>query len=329
MVMTIDVEPDEGQVSRKAPGRWTGFEATFDYVRGLRTRLQERTDRQVRLNWMVRMDPQVAESYGDGAWAIHTYSRQFVEAEAAGDLVGVHPHAWRWHEHAGRWIQEHADAAWVEEVTARSFEAYETAFGRHCRAQKFGSRFLSARLVAQVAALGVRVDLTVEPGARGAVSLDDPPDSTGYLPDQRRAPRNPYRPAAGDPLRVDADDRRPAGEGLWMLPTTSYDPAPMLPPWRRLARTVRFVRQARHRPGELWARYPADSFWRMVARSVDELERPFMSFSIRSDSLIRMRSRDLVREKLDHLVDSAERGFPARVEFMRATDAIDVLTRRP
>lgn len=329
MVMMFDVEPDDGQLSRPAPDRWMGFEATFDYARRLRLRLEERTGRRVRFNWMLRMDDQVAESHGDAAWAVHRYARLFAEAETAGDLVGLHPHAWRWRDKERRWVQDHADASWVEDVTARAFEAFETTFGARCRAHKFGSRFLSARLIAQVAHLGARAEMTVEPGARGAVSLDDPPDSTGYLPDQGTAPRTVYRSAADDPLRADPSDRRPANEGLWMLPCTAFDPAPMLPPWRRLARRVRFAGRVRHRPSELWAPYPADSFWRLVQRSIEPMERPYVSLSIRSDSLIRARSRDLVHAKLEHLVESADRGFPARIAFVRATDAIDVLTARP
>jgi peptidoglycan/xylan/chitin deacetylase (PgdA/CDA1 family) len=322
VVLTIDAEPDHPWPPLDKRDPWLGFEGWLEYVPELRDHLERATGRPAAFTLALRMDEQIARVYGDPAWAADTYGPQLDAMTAAGDELGLHPHAWRWQDPPGRWLQDHADDALVEEVIAGSFEAYRNAFGRDCRVHRFGSRFVSAGIVSQLKALGVRVDTTVEPGARGMAALEKSVVSTGWLPDQGHAPRIPYRPADGDPFSP-ATGGTNDGTELWMLPATSFDPAPWLPAWRRAARRIRFAGRPRHRPAEIWAPVDADRFWDLATASATALATPYLSLAMRSDCMIRPELSVWVRDKLDRLVDAP---IAKRLAFVTTTEAIAALT---
>lgn len=322
IALTIDVEPDHPWPGLEQRDPWLGFEAWIEYVPRLRDRLERATGTKVHFTWALRMDNQVADIYGEAAWVAATYGRELDALRAEGDELGVHPHAWRWQRIPGRWLQDHASDEWVQTVIETSFEAYRTAFGTGCRTHRFGSRFITAAIVRQIEVLGARVDMTVEPGARGMIALEKAIDATGWLPDSTRAPRVPYRPAADDPLRPALTPDAAPG-GLWMLPTSAIDPGPWLPRWRRVARRVRFVARPRHRPVELWAPVEPRAFWRLVVAAAQALPTPYLSLVVRSDALIRPYLAGSVTAKLDTLADDPA---ASQLHFATATEALAELT---
>ena len=92
--------------------------------------------------------------------------------------------------------------------------AFERTFGRPCRIHRFGDRWSSPPALRALDRLGVAVDLTVEPGQRGAARMDATRPATGRIPD--------YRAERSEPRKV--------GDGLWSLPLSSADPNPALGP---------------------------------------------------------------------------------------------------
>jgi hypothetical protein len=78
--------------------------------------------------------------------------------------------------------------------------------------------------------LGVRFDLTLEPGKPASEDPDPTTPSTGGLPDLTGVPPHPYRPSLGDFRRPDPHRDR----GLWMLPVTTRRLRPPLRQARRL-----------------------------------------------------------------------------------------------
>jgi hypothetical protein len=322
LVIVVDVEPDHPWPSPGSNEPWRGFEAWLDYVPRLRERLARATGLPARFTWVLRMDDQVAGVHGSPDWVAEAYGVRLAELRAEGDELGLHPHAWRWQDPPGRWLQEHADPAWPEHVIATSFDSYRRAFGEPCRVHRFGSRFISPAIVRQVEMLGARVDLTVEPGSRRTVALEPTVPATGELPDQQRAPRVPYRPLAADPLRAANDAGRPASEGLWMLPLSAFDPGPLLPAWRRAARAVRFAGRPLHRPAELWAPVDAEQWWRLAVAAAESSGRPYLCLALRSDTLIRPALAPYVTAKLEALCTG---DLAARVGVMTATAALDRL----
>jgi hypothetical protein len=328
VVITVDLEPDPlwPELGTREP--WTGAQAWFEYVKRLRGLLEQATARPVHFTWVLRMDDQVAEAYGSASWVADAYGRELEALVAEGDELGVHPHSWRWQEPPGWWLQDHADDSWNDHVIQTSFNAFRESFGRGPTVHRFGSRFITAAIVRKIAELGFTIDMTIEPGARGMVALADDVPATGYLPDQTRAPRFPYRPSPEDPLRPADDEEtnrapRDGSSTLWMLPMSALDPAPWLPIWRRVARRARFAGQPLHRPAELWAPVVPESFWALAIAEAERLPEPYLSLAVRSDCLVVPILSGPVTSKFESLSDYSAAD---RMQFTTATEALGQLT---
>jgi hypothetical protein len=217
-VFTIDVEPDDREIDPHNPAEWNGFRDSHAWLESLRRRLEKRTGRPVALNWFLRMDPQIAAVYGTAQWLEHRFGDPLRALAARGDVLGLHVHAFRWNVEAERWVSDHGAPRWVERCVADSVAAFVAAWGYRPRDFRFGDRWLSNRVVAQLERLGVRHDLTIEPGIGAIPGMVPDELSTGGLPDYRRAPRRPYRPLPSD-YRVPG--RWPFRRRLWMLPVST------------------------------------------------------------------------------------------------------------
>jgi hypothetical protein len=228
-IACVDVEPDPRAVDRVRREPWHGFESLQPTFRRFRAALAARTGGPVHFAWFFRMDPQVAEAYGSPAWAISTY-RPFVdEARDQGDEIGIHPHVYRWEASRRAWITDFANQPWVEQCVRVSTAAFEDALGSKCLSSRFGDRWMNDATVRLLEGLGVRFDLTLEPGTPGIPNPVGDELSTGRFPDLTMVPARPYRPSLGDFRR--ADPRRT--DGLWMLPVTTRRLSPLLRQARR------------------------------------------------------------------------------------------------
>jgi hypothetical protein len=254
-------------------------------VPDLRARLEAATGRPARFNWFVRSDPQIVGAHGTAAWPFRRYADTLAEFAAAGDTIGLHPHAWRARDD-GRWVADHGNAAWVEHCVRLAFETFERELGRTCRSIRFGDRFVSARTVQVAASLGARYDLTVEPGMPSQRSLHRGSPATGRIPSQRRAPRWPYRPDARNPLVAAPPGDGGGGAGgpdVWMIPLTAIDSGPLVPLWWRIGRRVRHPLRSRRQTAVLYAPWDAERFWQRLAADLAAAPRPHLAFAIRSD----------------------------------------------
>lgn len=319
VVLAVDVEPDPGGGKWRDRQPWIGFEHWLEFVPALRERLERATNAPVRFAWYVRCDPQIADVYGDAAWAADHYAPGFGELRGNGDEVAIHPHAWRWDEAAGHWVHDNADSGWVEQVLATGFERFAAGFGHAPRAHRFGSRYMTAAIARWIAAHGVRVDTTLEPGSPAQRTLDPGAAFTGTVPEMRQVPRVPFRPHADDPFQPATDDKLPPGEGMWMLPHSTFDPQPLIPTWRRAARRVRFFGQARHRSAQLWTPQDPHGFWNLAVAAALELPRPYLFLGIRASALEGGAVADYTTAKL-----AALEHHPAikRMRFVTSVEAL-------
>ena len=303
VVLGIDVETDKRHDPPGAGVDATGFRRTAEYLETLRPRLEDATGSAVRFAWFVRMDPQVAGQGGRPDALFAAAPEVVAGIEAVGDVIGLHTHAGRWDPARGWWVAEHADAAWIDECLAKSFDAFADRFGRPCREHRFGDRFSTPAAFERLAKLGARVDLTPEPG--------EP---------RRRMPRHEHgtsrRPSyARTPLLP-----HPAGEdgSLWLLPLSSADPAPSLSLGRRWARRIRYVGQPRHRTLMLDRPWPSPGLlWELAE---DQLARGagHLAFVIRSDLVLspRWAGASAVLESL------LQRPLVGRLTFVGGEEAV-------
>jgi hypothetical protein len=321
VVLCLDVEPNRRQVSRRDPEPWTGYEVTQRYIEALRPRLAEVTGAPARISWFLRMDPQVAEPYGSASWTVDRYRGHLESVRALGDELGIHPHAYRWHEDLGAWVHEFGDQAWVEHCLESSLEAFERSLGQTCRLLRFGDKWLNTATVNHAERLGIRYDLTVEPGAPPLPSPEPDEPATGPVPDYYRVPRAPYVPS---PTEFRRPHRGPA-RSIRMIPLTSGYRRLGLRPHRYLRRLVR--NGWRHRladtPLSMWSRWTApDTFDRMLDRALAAQRRPYLAFGIRSDIGAGPRTGERTKLAMEALLVHPAR---ARFRFCTPAEALAIL----
>ncbi len=318
--LCVDLEPDERHVQVPHAESLRGIDAIFEHLEGLRPRLAAASGEQVRFLWFLRCDPQIAAVYGSADHLLTRYTETFERVLAAGDRLGLHVHPWRRDEDSQRWVADYGNPAWIEECVEMAFEAYRAQFGAACELHRFGDRWLGTEVIPLLERLGVRFDLTVEPGARGTRSLAPGEVTTGSIPDYTRAPRAPYRPSR-------SDFRRPAygaaaEPGLWIVPLSAADPAAASPLSYRIGRRVRFPFRPAHRPLQMFRHWPSpQAYWDLVQRYTESLERPYLAVAIRSGDPEAADERQ-VRAILDHL---PEHGLVSRLRFTDPEDGLRLM----
>lgn len=319
VILAIDVEPDPFHVRRDAPEPWLGYEAIHPYLLRLRERFEEATGSPVHYSWLFRMDPQIAESYGSPTWVADRYANLVAHSLDRGDEAASHVHGYRWVEAKGAWMEDLGNQEWMDGCLEMGLDAHRRAFGQPCTTLRFGNFWLSSASVNLAERLGIRFDLTVEPG-RTPFKWHVKGESTGELPEVYRVPRVPYEPAR-DEFRTPA----PAGSrSIRIVPLTSA--------WRKLglrvgARVRRLVRNGwEHRlqdtPLSLWERWQgADPFDQMLDRALAAQERPYLAFAIRSSSGVD-ETFDRVDGCLQALLEHPER---RRFAFTTTAEAMALL----
>lgn len=216
-MLCLDVEPSERQLTPDAPPRWRGWDLAADWVDDLRPVVQAVTGRPLNVSWFVRTDPQVAEVFGSAAHPFDAHPDLVERARAAGDAFGVHVHSWR-ATADGDWVEDQADADWVDHCVDVAMTGFRDGVGAPCELTRMGDRFMSDRVTAHLDRHRVKLDLSVEPGW-SPVPACDRPGRTADLPDYRRVPQRPYRPALAD-FRREAR-RSSDGRSLVLLPLAS------------------------------------------------------------------------------------------------------------
>lgn len=315
VVVCIDVEPDERLPDPRGRATLDGFEATVAAVQRLRGALEEATRSPVAFTWTVRMDPQIDVLYGSPSWLWDRCAPALEAAVATGDSIGLHVHTFRWSH--DDWVNDVADGNWVEQAVGVGVDAFRSSAGAAPTAFRFGDRFLSERLVAQLDELGVERDLTLEPGTRPLSPLHRLGTSRGALPDLRRVPLVPYHPAVGDFRRVAGDD---GSRKLVLVPLTSAR-TQVETTSAMVRRAVRLTADAirwRTRPtrprrvAAPWEALPSpNSFVDLVSRAVLDPACEHLAFAFRTDVGRRRDVLDRVVRSLRWLV-SAPTDRPVR-----------------
>jgi hypothetical protein len=272
VLFIIDVEPD-ARKTRKGSGGWEASDAALKHVERLRGELEEATGSEVMLNWFLRADPQIEQTWGRADWVAEACPLIIRTITDRGDYSAIHPHLWRWDSRRREWFTELNDPAWTSECLHTAINAYSGIFGRRPDACRFGDRWLDQRTVQLLREGGFRFDLTIEPGLPDTPIHDDR-HATAWLPDYRSAPRHPYVPSNENFLA-------PAGEpidstALWMLPLTTT-----LPAWR-LVRRPPYVMKASRSPNlALSSAY----VWPHIRRQLEKESDVPLSMVLRSGDL--------------------------------------------
>lgn len=218
VIACIDVEPDEREIDSAVAKDWQGFEALARVLMALRKQLEHATGAPARFSWFLRIDPQIEHTYGLSWWVFKRYRDLLAEFESAGDEIGLHVHAWRWNTNAGRWVIDHQDREWIAHCVRMSLDGYQAAFGRPCRSFRFGDHWMNNETMNALEDLGIKFDLTIEPGVKEMPGMVRGELHKGSLPDYRNTLTRPYQPSRAD-YKKESRERR--GHGLWMIPLST------------------------------------------------------------------------------------------------------------
>lgn len=306
-VLALDAEPDEQQVPLDERRPWAGFEIALEWVGPVRDRLSAMTGRQANFGWFLRVDHQIEIAYGSRHWVADAHGGDLDDLTRKGDELGIHPHGWRL-ENDGSWIVDLGDE-WVAQMVDESVETFTQIFGRGPLAHRFGDGHMSLRLVAQLRELGVRVDVTAEPGMTLTAAGVRAPRFRGKLPYSAGASR----------LGRAAD---PEVNALVLLPLASVDPDPALPALRRVARRLRYPNQSRHRQMVLGIDMPAKVFWNLLADDLDSGQLNVLAFAVRCSSFTSAVDKRLIEEKLNGLADHP---LGPRIDFVTPSAAAELV----
>ena len=233
VVLCIDIEPDERTEARDRRRPWTGYIGLHELLTELRPDLPG-LGPSARFAWFLRMDPQIDAIYGTPAWAAVTYRAQLDRALAEGDALGLHVHTFRRDQDLPGWVAEFGDQGWVNHCLDVGLTAFEAVWGWTCRSFRFGDGWMNDATMARLDALGVRHDLTLEPGKYEPRGIRPWEPMTGVSPDLRTLPREPYRPSLVDFRQPDPT----RADGLWVLPVTTGRLRASLARFRKLYRAI-------------------------------------------------------------------------------------------
>jgi hypothetical protein len=298
---------------------WKGFEETSELLGDLRPRMAEVTGAPARISWFLRMDPQIEHVYGAPDWVAQHYGEVIARLEQAGDELGLHTHAWRWDEGAGRWLTDHANQQWVNHCITTSFAAYRGAFGRACVSFRFGDHWMSDETMDLLESLGARFDLTVEPGRVVKPPQLQTKHATGFLPDYVALPRSPYRPSRRDFRTHDAE----RGRGLWAIPLSTGKEPGRFAGIKRVAEALGVDLRRRHDTVPLNLELRAPLFRALLESWLAAAGEKYLSLIVRSDACLPSYSRDDVVENLNSLLAHPLAG---RFRFSRPGEAVRLLT---
>lgn len=322
VIVCIDAEPDEREPSPGRPRPWGGYLALQARLAALRDRLPG-PGSTAHFAWFVRMDPQIADTYGTPAWGAVTYGAELDGALRRGDEIGLHVHPYRKREGLPGWISDFGDQAWVNDCLHTGLTAFEAARGRRCGAFRFGDGWMNDATVAWLGASGVCYDLTLEPGKNAPHGIRRGAARAGLGPDLTSVPGEPYRPAADDFRRPDSTRT----DGLWMIPVTTGRVRPSLERLRALYRAIR-------RPGWITSPRivlnPALSpllFRDLLDRTLESSATRLLVLAVRSDSGLSRRRLGNVCRNLVTLCRRRPRG--GEPVFCTPAEALAALELEP
>jgi hypothetical protein len=282
--LAIDVEPNGFQLGDEGSGAWSGFTAMAAFVDELRDQLLAVSGAAPTVGWYYRLDPQIAAAFGRPDYAVRMFASLVAAQRDRGDYFGIHVHPVRRDPGSGTWVHDFADPEWTTECLRHSAAVFADTFGSPPRRHRFGAGFLSDAVVDECERVGIDVDLSLEPAAwppdDRIRSGSDDTRIVGALGDYSDTPRFAYHPDVHD-FRVPAPrDGRPIA--LIPLSTTSHLPGDA-PWWKRSAKRVLLGRAPATMLYPSVALESSDVFWGLALRELETMERPYLSFALRTD----------------------------------------------
>jgi len=317
IIVCIDVEPDKRAINHAIAEDWTGFGETIELFAALRSSVEKATSAPAYFTWFVRMDPQVEQTYGSSLWAVKRYGDFFEQVEQTGDEVGLHTHPWRWDDSVSQWIIDQGNQEWVEHCVNMSFDAYRSAFGRACVSFRFGDRWMNNETRALLESLGVKFDLTIEPGRNRMPLVEE--IHTGALPDCTFTPTWPYQPSRHDYRKMSSRQ----GRDLWEIPISTGRYMGRMDRLKHMAMAIGISLHNRSEAMPLNLCLGRPAFRAIVNDLLGTGEKRYLAPVVRTDAAIRSHQRSTMEDNMRFILSHP---LASRFRFVSPAGAIKLLT---
>jgi hypothetical protein len=170
--------------------------------------------------------------------------------------------------------------------------------------------------MALLESVGVKFDLTIEPGKKAKPTLNSEELHTGSLPDYMRTPTLPYRPSRQDFRK----ESRAEGRGLWVIPLSTGRLAGRFSGLKRAARALRIL--SRYEAIELNLGIEGPVFQGVINRLLDRRGKLYLATVVRTDIGIHALRRANMDQNVNYLLSHPLKN---RFNFVRPEDAIKML----
>ncbi len=311
VLLLIDIEPDGFFIDRHKQAPWLGFERALEIIADIRPRLAQKTNRSAYFTWLVRADPQIAETYASPAWAFEYYREAFKELLAAHDEVGLHVHPYRWDARGNCWVDDYGNQEWVNHCIHMGVSAFEKFFQRRPTSFSMGMDWTNQATMQLVNELQIRYEFSPILG-KEVQPFPIYGNYAGVAPDCSRIPQHPYHPSPKDFLSPDVQQE----DGIWIFPQSSR----VARPERSWRRTLYDLVRLRPAPPPCTRKFFLQDDPVALHVSIDEVlnhvGRPYLTFAIRTHEFNKPKRIATVRRNLANALQ-----HPAAESFVFTTPA--------
>jgi hypothetical protein len=278
ILLCIDVEPDAQNIPLGTKPEWTNVLPAVSYLEEIRLKLQDATNSAVNFLWMLRIDQEIAETYGSATWLIEVYRDLFYDLAAKGDWIGLHPHTEVWDTTCNNWVLDLANPNKDAEEINKAFSLFNETLGFTPPAIHFRPYQMSNAILEVVEKWGCRYDVSLESNhffehCTGSTLLNPP--ETPQFP---ALPATPYQPSLENFWQSGENKR-----DLWIIPlSNSYLPH-------------------LDRPIQLNFFFQPANVGYLMDNVLEQLSSPYLIFSARTDIVITPEAKAFMDDTIDYI----------------------------
>lgn len=223
IAFTFDTDNDffdssliDGSKNARALMNWRGIEEGIPAMREFLLSQRDSSGKPPVMTWFVRVDDQLASTYGSPAYLLDHYGDMWGSYRKEGDEIAWHPHLYR--RNKDGWELE-MDREQLHRQMERAYQCMSD-LGYKPHSSRIGESYVSLDLMMKLEELGLSCDSTAMPGRKRQ-------DAFRTL-DWEPTPQTPYYPSRSD-YRVPGEDHFNVLElpMSMVISRTGYDSRPL------------------------------------------------------------------------------------------------------
>lgn len=192
VIINSDTDPAIEPIDRSLFNKETVWDVTINAILKLKEEIKKVEDdygNQLKIGWHLRSDEQMYRIWGKRAYLAEEYYDLWKELVKEGDIIGWHPHLWRFNEEGKNWYQEVQDVEWIGNCLTEGYNELSEIFD--IKAVRMGWNFHNNFTMKLISDLGLEIDLSAVAGDKNIADI-----CCNY--DWVITPQYPYYPSVKD-----------------------------------------------------------------------------------------------------------------------------------